>query len=63
MACFYAVILLAVIAGVSVSSTSGNDGSDTRLSTSSLKFIEQSLANISKQLGHFDIRDPSDVDL
>ena len=61
MVYFYAVTLLAVIASVSASSTSRNDGSDTCLSTSSIKFIEQALANISKQLGHIGTRDPSDV--
>ena len=61
MVYFYAVTLLAVIAGVSASTTSGNDGSDTCLSTSSLKFIEQALANISNQLGHVGTRDPSDI--
>ena len=58
---FYAVTLLAVIASVSASSASGNAGSDTCLSTSSLKFIEQALANISNQLGHVGTRDPSDI--
>ena len=61
MVYFYAVTLLAVIASVSASSHSDNDGSDACLSTSSLKFIEQALANISKQLGHVGTRDPSDV--
>ena len=61
MVYFYVITLLAVIASVSASSTSGNDGSDTCLSTSSLKFIEQALANITNQLGHFGTRDPSDV--
>ena len=61
MVYFYAVTLLAVIASVSASCTSGNDGSDTCLSTSSLKFIEQALANISNQLGHVGTRDPSDI--
>ena len=61
MVYFYSVTLLAVIASVSASTTNGNDGSDTCLSTSSLKFIEQALANISNQLGHVGTRDPSDV--
>ena len=61
MKCFYAINLLAVIASISANSTSGNDGSDTCLSTSSLKFIEQALANISNQLGQVGTRDPSDV--
>ena len=61
MVYFYVITLLAVIGSISASTTSGNDGSDTCLSTSSLKFIEQALANISNQLGHFGIRDPSDV--
>ena len=61
MVYFYAVTLLAVIASVSASSTSGNDGSDTCLSTSSLNFIEQALANISNQLGRFGTKDPSDI--
>ena len=61
MTCFYAVTLLAVIACVSASSTSGNDGSDTCLSTSSLEFIEQALANISIRLGRFGAQDASDV--
>ena len=61
MVYFYTITLLAVIASVSASSTSDNDGSDTCLSTSSLKFIEQALANISNQLGRFGTRDPSDV--
>ena len=62
MVFFYAVTLLSVIASVSASSTSGNDGSDTCLSTSSLKFIKQVLANISNRLGHFVSRDPSDIE-
>ena len=61
MVYFYAITLLVVIAGVSDSSTSDYDGSDTCLFTSSLKFIEQALANISNQLGHVGSRDPSDV--
>ena len=61
MVYFYAVTLLAVIASVSASSHRGNDGSDTCPSTSSLKFIEQALANISNQLGSFGPQDPSDV--
>ena len=61
MVYFYAIILLAVIASVSDSSTSDCDGFDTCRSTSSLKFIEQALANISNQLGHVGTRDPSDV--
>ena len=61
MVYFYAITLLAVIASVSASTTSGNDGSDTCPSTSSLKFIEQALANISNQLGHVGTRDPFDV--
>ena len=61
MVYFYVITLLAVIASVSASSTSGNDSSNTCLSTSSLKFIEQALANISNQLGCFGTRDPSDV--
>ena len=61
MVYFYAVTLLAVITSVSASSTSGNGVSDTCLSTSSLKFIEQALVNISKQLGHVGTRDPSDI--
>ena len=58
---FYTITLLAVIASVSTSPTSSNDGSDTCLSTSSLEFVEQALANISKQLGRFGAQDPSDV--
>ena len=61
IAYLYAITLLAVIACVSASSTSGNDGSDTCLSTSPLKFIEQALANISNQLGDVGTRDPSDI--
>ena len=61
MVYFYAVTLLAVIASVSASSHKGNDGSDTCPTTSSLKFIEQALANISNQLGSFGPQDPSDV--
>ena len=61
MVYFYAVTFLAVITSVSASSNSGNDGSDTCLSTSSLKFIEQSLVNISNQLGRVGTRDPSDI--
>ena len=58
MTYFYVITLLAVIACISASSNSGNDGSDTCLSTSSLKFIEPSLANISKQLGHIVLEIP-----
>ena len=61
MVYFYAITFLAVIASVSASSHSDNDGSNTCLSTSSFKFIEQALANISKQLGRVGTRDPSDV--
>ena len=41
--------------------TINNDGSDTCISTSSFKYIEQVLANISNQLGYVGTRDPSDV--
>ena len=61
MVYFYAVTLLVVVASVSASTTSGNDGSDTCLSTTSFKFIEQALVNISNRLGHFGTRDPSDI--
>ena len=62
MVCFYTITLVVVIASVAFTgSVSGNDGSDTCLSTSSLKFIKQALANISNQLGHVGSRDPSDV--
>ena len=61
MVYFYVITFLAVIASVSASSNSGNDVSNTCLSTSSFKFIEQALANISKQLGHVGTRDPSDI--
>ena len=57
MTYLYVITLLAVIASVSASSNNGNDGSDTCISTSSFKFIEQALANISKQLGHIETRD------
>ena len=46
---------------VTASSHSGNDSSDTYLSTSSLKFIKQALANIIKQLGCVGSKNPSDV--
>ena len=58
---FYTITLLAVIASVSACSTSCYDCSESCLSTSSLKFIEQALANISNQLGRVGTRDPSDV--
>ena len=58
MACHYVITLLAVIACISDSSSSS---SGVCLSTSSFKFIEQALANISSQLGHVGTRDPSDV--
>ena len=58
MVYLYVITLLAVITSVTASS---NDGSDTCLSTSSLKFIEQALANISNRLGRVGTRDPSDV--
>ena len=61
MVYFYVITLLAVITSVSASSNSGNDGSDICLYTTSLKFIEQALANISKQLGHVGTRNPSNV--
>ena len=61
MVYFYVITLLAVIAGVSASSNNNNDGSDTCISTSSFKYIEQVLANISNQLGYVGTRDPSDV--
>ena len=61
MTCFYVITLLTVIASISASSTSDNGGFDTCLSTSSLKFIEQALANISNQLGRVGTRDPSDI--
>ena len=62
MVYFYTITLVAVIASVAFTpSVSGKDGSDTCLSTSSLKFIEQALANISNQLGHVGTRDTSDV--
>ena len=63
MVYFYTITLVSVIASVSASSNNGNDGSDTCLPTSSLKFIEHTLVNISNQLGHVGIRtrDPSDV--
>ena len=61
MTYLYVITLLAVIVSVFASSQSGNDGSDNCISTSSLKFIEQALANISNQLGHVGTRDPSDV--
>ena len=61
MTFFYVITLLTVIASISASSTSDNDGSDTCLSTSSLKFIEQALANISNQLGSVGTRDSSDI--
>ena len=50
MVYLYVITLLAVIAYVSASTTSGNDSSDTCFSTSSFKFIKQGLANISNQL-------------
>ena len=58
---FYTITLLAVIASVSACSTSCYDCSESYLSTSSLKFIEQALANITNQLGCVGTRDPSDV--
>ena len=61
MVFFYTITLVSVIASVSASSNNSNDGSDTYLPTSSLKFIEHTLANISNQLGHVGTRDPSDV--
>ena len=50
MVYLYVITLPAVIASVSTSSTSCNDGSDTCFSTSSFKFIKQGLANVSNQL-------------
>ena len=41
---------MAVIAYVFTSTISGNDSSDTCFSTSSFKFIKESLGNISNQL-------------
>ena len=58
---FYTITLLAVIASVSACSTGCYDCSESCLSTSSLKFIEQALANITNQLGRVGTRDPSDV--
>ena len=54
----YVITLIAVIACIFASSSSDPG---VRLSTSSLKFIEQALANISSQLGRVGTRDPSDV--
>ena len=62
IAYLYAITLLDVIACVSASTNSSNDGSDTCLSTSSLKFIEQALVNISNRLQHVGTRDPSDIE-
>ena len=58
MACHYVITLLAVIASVFANSSSS---SGVCLSTSSFKFIEQALANISSQLGRVGTRDPSDI--
>ena len=58
---FYSIALLAAIASVTASSNSDNDDTDTCLSTSSLKFIEQALVNISNQLKCVGTRDLSDV--
>ena len=73
MASHYVITLLAVIAWISASSSSGPRVVDpTTLSTPSpsttstpctpsLDFIEQALANISSQLGRVGTRDPSDI--
>ena len=61
MTCFYVITLLGVIASISGSSTNSNGTSDTCHSTSSFKYIEQALANISNQLGCVGTRYPSDV--